>query len=94
MSVITPECLEYLHDGFYAAIRPLRLPLIPQDVFGPDFAVRVLHAALNISLHLHTLPWHRQKSQTGSRIQHLEPSIKYCKLYVSTGALNSLQKKS
>ncbi len=69
MSVIAPGCLEYLHDGSYAAIRPLRLPLIPQDVFGPDFAVRVLHAALNISLHLHTLPWHRQKSQTSSRFQ-------------------------
>lgn len=69
MSVIVPGCLEYLHDGSYAAIRPLRLPLIPQDVFGPDFALRVLHAALNISLHLHTLPWHREKSQTSSTIQ-------------------------
>lgn len=46
--------LEYLHDGFYTAVGPLRLYLKPQHIFGTHLALGVQHAALDIHLHLHS----------------------------------------
>lgn len=49
--------LEYLHDGLYTAVGPLRLHFKPQHIFGTHLTLGVQHAALDIPLHLHAITW-------------------------------------
>lgn len=53
--------MEYLHDGLYTAVGPLRLHLKPQHIFGTHLALGVQHAALDIPLHLHSFTWEEER---------------------------------
>ncbi|KAG9350705.1 hypothetical protein JZ751_024594, partial [Albula glossodonta] len=55
--------LEYLHEGLYAAVGPFCLHLKPQHIFGTDFPLGVLHAALNISKESNSERKHRHNPQ-------------------------------
>ena len=69
MYVSAPRCLGYLHAGSYAAVWPLCRHLKLENIFGPHFPLRVLHTALDVPLHLHSLPCQRETRSAETQTQ-------------------------